>query len=162
MIELSRSVSGTFHALPAEATYEDIEGNHNMPEVSPNLAQDRKEFCQTMLAQNNTDKVIEKVQQSKVTLMDEIHSKVQKIPAVDEVFKPNFIQLKDPLVDLLVLPIGTPNDMVQTKKEAKPSARTEEQSGGKRLALKLAPYHFFRRQELEKRQREEGRVRSEF
>ena len=129
VIELSRSVSGTFHALPAEATYEDIEGNDNMPEVSPNLAQDRKEFCQTMLAQNNTDKVIEKVQQSKVTLMDEIHSKVQKIPAVDEVFKPNFIQLKDPLVDLLVLPIGTPNDMVQTKKEAKPSARTEEQSG---------------------------------
>ena len=125
VIELSRSVSGTFHALPAEATYEeDIEGNDDFPEAPPNLAQDRKEFCQTMLAQNN-DKVIEKVQQSKVTLMDEIHSKVQKIPAVDEVFKPNFIQLKDPLVDLLILPLATPNDRVQTNKGAKLS-QTEE------------------------------------
>ena len=107
---MSRSVSGTFHALPAEATYEYQEGDDDISiQTQQNLVQDRKEFCQTMLAQND-DKVIEKVQKSKVSLMDEIHMKVQKIPAVDEVFKPNYIQLKDPLVDFEALHPYTNDD----------------------------------------------------
>ena len=65
VISLSRSISGTFQAIPAKILEEEhlggpMEENKNIqtaPEVVPQVfAKERQEFCKSMLATHNDNK----------------------------------------------------------------------------------------------------------
>ena len=98
---LSRSISGTFQALPAQV----IEQSTSLPNEVHNvsvppqesldlppvdkLTKERREFCNSMLTENvsSNENVIDQVKRNKVDLMAEIRNQVQETPAVDEVFQ---------------------------------------------------------------------------
>ena len=80
---LSRCVSGTFQAVPAQVIEQTGLQEPLDPPPVDKLTKERREFCNSMLTEN----VIDQQKKKKVDLMAEIRSQVQETPAVDEVFQ---------------------------------------------------------------------------
>ena len=86
---LSRSISGTFQAVPAKVV-EDREEKQSQPKMPQKFAKQRQEFCKSMLdthSDNQVEQIVDVVRQQKVNLMAEIRNSVKEVPAVDEVFE---------------------------------------------------------------------------
>ena len=85
---LSRSISGTFQAVPAQVI-EQTEMEKPMELSVDKLNKERREFCNSMLTENVANKsehFIDQVKRKKVDIMAEIRCQVQATPADDEVF----------------------------------------------------------------------------
>lgn len=78
---LSRSVSGTFQAIPAQIIDAE-ESEHDV--IQDKVVQVRREFCQNML--KASEEMIDRTKNKKFDLMAEIKREVHQIPAIDEVF----------------------------------------------------------------------------
>ena len=87
---LSRSISGTFQAVPAQVIEQtEMEKQKPMELSIDKLNKERREFCNSMLTENAATKsehFTDQVKRNKVDLMAEIRSQVQATPADDEVF----------------------------------------------------------------------------
>ena len=85
---LSRSISGTFQAVPAQVI-EQTEMEKPLELSVDKLNKERREFCNSMLTENvaaKSEHFIDQVKRKKVDLMAEIRCQVQATPADDEVF----------------------------------------------------------------------------
>ena len=112
---LSRSISGTFQAVPAQIIEDDYEPEAQIqPEreivASPKLIKERRDFCQSMLKENikAVEEQIDQTRINKVDLMAEIRRQVSATPAVDEVYSCGQVDqpqrvpvvLVEPMIDL--------------------------------------------------------------
>ncbi len=134
---LTRSVSGTFQAVPARVIEADEDDNSDTEEVSQTflqnnakstekgpdeskqLAKDRRDFCHSMLTENFSA-MIDKTKERKFDLMDEIRKQVPTIPAVDEVFQTNHrkpVVLTDTLIFDQSPPLKTSTEELHQTKE---------------------------------------------